>query len=420
MRKRRAPIAGGRRPVGHVDQHLVQLRGRQFLVERPVELDRGVEHPVDFVAAQGGDEHERGARGEEQGFEQGVLVFFAVIPHALVAADPLRLLEGLVHEVPLIHDDDDRPALLDRLARDGLVLHGHPLHGIEDEEDDVGPLDRLQRTQARKIFDRGGELGRGLDSGGVDQPEGILLAVPPLEVERQFDGIARRAGRLVDDEPVALEEAVGERGLADVGAADEAKTEGIGGGLGRAGPFLGARADPRQDRRAQVRLAPAVLGGHADRLAQAEPVGLGQVDLLIVEIGLVHDQKHVLLLPAQAGRDAPVQRRDAVQAVDDEEDQGGCVDGKADLFLRGRDQLRGGLSALEPEAAGVEQRVAAVLDLRGDHIPGDPGLIVHDGDPPAREPVEKPALAGVRPADQGDDAGMGHQPVALRLPAFAT
>jgi hypothetical protein len=69
-----------------------------------------------------------------------------------------------------------------------------------------------------KILHRGGELGRGLDSGRVDQAERVHLLVAALELEGQLDRVAGRAGQAVDDQAVALEEPVGERGLADVRA----------------------------------------------------------------------------------------------------------------------------------------------------------------------------------------------------------
>ena len=101
--------------------------------------------------------------------------------------------EGLVDEVPLVDDDGDRLAVLDRLARDRLVLLGHAVHRVEDEEDDVGALHRVERPQPREVFDGRGELGRRLDARGVDQAEGMQLPVPALEFERELDRVPGRA-----------------------------------------------------------------------------------------------------------------------------------------------------------------------------------------------------------------------------------
>ena len=113
--------------------------------------------------------------------------YFSILALALVAGRRRSARELLVNQIPFVDDDDDRLAILDRFAGDGFVLLGDAFDGVEHEEDHIGPLNCIERTQARKIFDRRRELRRGLDARGVDEPEGIHLAVAALEIEREFD-----------------------------------------------------------------------------------------------------------------------------------------------------------------------------------------------------------------------------------------
>ena len=86
--------------------------------------------------------------------KERLLVFLTVVALALRPGDPAMPLEGLVHQVPLVDDDRDRLAVLDRLARDGLVLLGHAVDGVEDQEHHVGPLHRVERSKPREVLDR--------------------------------------------------------------------------------------------------------------------------------------------------------------------------------------------------------------------------------------------------------------------------
>ena len=99
-------------------------------------------------------------------------------------------------------------------ARDLLVLVGHAGGAVDDEDDDVG----LLAGHERLLADARGEdvLGlSGLDAAGVD--EGEVAAVPVGVVIR---AVARDPARLVDDGVAAHRNAVDERGLSDVRAAD--------------------------------------------------------------------------------------------------------------------------------------------------------------------------------------------------------
>ncbi len=318
-----------------------------------------------------------------------------------------------MHQVPLVDDDSDRLAVLDRLAGDRLVLLRHAVQGVEDEEHDVRALHGVERPQARKVLHGRRQLCGRLDARRVNQPERVELPVPALEIEGELDRVAGRSRALVHDKAIALEEPVGERRLphvwapyetdADGPAFPHARRPGSGVLLGRIRPA----PYPLEDRLAERRLASSVLRGNEERLAQAQARDPLKVRLLFPKVSLVHDEDHRLAPEPEAGGDPVVEGRDALKPVDCEKDERCGVDGEADLlFGRLDDRGRGGLPLLQAEPAGVHERVA-VLDLGGDHVARHPGLVVHDGDPPAREPVEEPALADVGPAYDDDGAEHG-------------
>ncbi len=97
-------------------------------------------------------------------------------------------------------------------------------------------------------------------------------------------------------------------------------------------------------------------------------------------------------------------RRDRRHGVEHAHDDVGLGDREVDLPL---DPLPHGIIALGVEPARVDEREAP--SPRGDvavvAIAGHPGLVVHDRDALADQPVEQRALAGVGPPDQRDDPG---------------
>ena len=184
--------------------------------------------------------------------------------------DPLDVLvEGPVRlaldQVPLVDRDDEALALLDDVAGDVGVLGGETLDRVDHEDRDVGPRDCLQGAEGGVALGcrPGGDLAAPPDAGGVDQDD---LAAAPLE--GRVDRVAGRARDLGHDRPILPEEAVEERRLADVRAADE----------GDRGGLVGCRFDGDGG-------VPA--GGH--------PVGLvGPVELLVVTpVGLIADDERL-------------------------------------------------------------------------------------------------------------------------------
>ena len=113
-------------------------------------------------------------------------------------------------------------------------------------------------------------------------------------------------------------------------------------------------------------------------------------------------------------RDARVERRDALARIDDEQDHGRRLDGETHLLFRRLRDPRRRVTAGQPEAARIEQRVAAVLDLGIDDVAGHAGHVVNDGDALAHQPVEQAAFPHIGATDDGDSARNGNH---LRRPS---
>ena len=120
----------------------------------------------------------------------------------------------VVRRVDLVRGDDDRQLPAAQDLRDLLVARPHPRARVDHEQRDLGVGDRL----ARLVLDRDGQrvLVVEVDAAGVDQR--AAAAVP---LGRELLAVARDARPLVDDRLARLGEAVDERGLADVGIADD-------------------------------------------------------------------------------------------------------------------------------------------------------------------------------------------------------
>ncbi len=117
--------------------------------------------------------------------------------------------------VLLVHHEEDGLGGLADDARDLLVLVRDAGGAVDDEDDDVG----LLRGEDGLLADAGGKdvLGLdGLDAAGIDDDE--VAAVP---VGLVVAAVARDAAGLVDDGVAGDRDAVDERGLADVRAADD-------------------------------------------------------------------------------------------------------------------------------------------------------------------------------------------------------
>ncbi len=299
----------------------------------------------------------------------------------------------LVEGVPLVERDDDRPARVHRHGDDPLVLDADGLTGVDQDDGDLGLLDGCRRTQRGVVVGALLEVHTAADTGRVDELPGLAA-----ELDQLVDGVAGGAREGVHDDPVLAGHLVQQRGLADVGAADERDTaraaqcgaEGLGGGLGQR----------LQHRVEQVTGTAAVQRGDRVRFAEAQGPERGGVGLPALAVDLVGAEHHGLAGPAQQLDDGLVGVGRADGGVDHEDDRVGGLDG---VLRLGGD---GGVEAqhvLLP-AAGVDdlEAPAGPLRLVADAVTGDAGLVLHDGFAAADDPVHQGRLADVGAADDGE------------------
>ena len=162
------------------------------------------------------------------------------------------------------------------------------------------------------------------------------MSTSRISLSRHFhadgDAVARDAGLGAGDEAVVLEDAVDQRRLAGVGAADEGDAD----RLVRLGRRLGVgierlfafglrlqrnhRAGALQlllrsgERLVEIGHALAVLGGDRRRFAEAEPPGFEEAFIALLALALVGGEHDRLAGLAQQLREALVDRRHARRA----------------------------------------------------------------------------------------------------------
>ena len=116
----------------------------------------------------------------------------------------------------------DQMHVLARLAQhlcEALVQRRHPGAGVDHEEDDVGFPDGQLGLLAHAVLEAA--IGHVLVAGGVENAEGEVrdaaLGLAP---------VAGHAGRVVHQRDLAADQAIEQRGLADIGATDNGNGDG--------------------------------------------------------------------------------------------------------------------------------------------------------------------------------------------------
>jgi hypothetical protein len=121
---------------------------------------------------------------------------------------------GLLRVVDLVGDEDPGLPRAAEQVDDPRVARMHARLGVDDEQHQVGLGDRLLHlTLDRDVHRQVGVLDQ---AAGVHEPEGTSLPLGEREV-----AVTRGARLLADDGGVVPDDAVEERRLAHVGAADE-------------------------------------------------------------------------------------------------------------------------------------------------------------------------------------------------------
>ena len=117
------------------------------------------------------------------------------------------------------------------------------------------------------------------------------------------------------------------------------------------------------------------------------------------QIHFIYRKYHALAGRPKNGGDFLVQRSQPFLGVYHEYYGVGCDDGKVSLFICGVGYNFFGNSGRCKHSACIHQK-NIVGELFNYDIAGDSGLVMHNGNPARKQPVEKPAFAHIRPSDQ--------------------
>ena len=184
--------------------------------------------------------------------------------HRVAEAEPVELdrIEVAARVVDLVREHDHRLARGAQDRRELLVARRDARPRVDDEEDEVGLVDRRARLRG----DRGGP--NGPVSASSTPPVSTSRNVLAGPVAEELLAVARDAGRLVDDGRAGLRQPVDERRLADVREADDRDRAGdppTGSGRARslvhAGHWLRRAASPSGPARARASRRASPRGG---------------------------------------------------------------------------------------------------------------------------------------------------------------
>ena len=100
---------------------------------------------------------------------------------------------------------------------------------------------------------------------------------------------------------------------------------------------FGRRAQAFEDDRPQIIFTRSMLGRHPRRLTETKRIGAIELNLLVIKIGFVHDEQHILFRFTQHLRNAVVETGHTFESIDDKQNQVGRGDGEIHLLLRGLD-----------------------------------------------------------------------------------
>jgi len=150
--------------------------------------------------------------------------------------------------------------------------------------------------------------------------------------------------------------------------------------------------------------AAVVLRADGEGVGKAETRKLRGARRVLVQVDLVDREQQRLGGAAQHFGEILVERREAVLAVDDKEQD--IRRGERDLHFRA-DLIGKARIDLRADAAGINNLkwIVAELAERGNAVAGDTRHIVHDGDFASREAIEERGLADIGPTDDGNSAG---------------
>ena len=304
---------------------------------------------------------------------------------ANVFAHSVHGLAVLFDQIPLVYDDDAGLARVVRETGDLRILLGHALLRVDHDEAHVRAVNGHGRAQHAVTLDHIVDLRLFAHTGGVDKD---ILALLVFKI--RVDGVARRTGNIADDHALGAENAVRERGFANIGLTDEGDLDDVlifflfllGWKVLKAGVE-------------QVARAVAVDGGNGDWVAQSQVVELVKIGVDLT--GGVHliDRQHDRLAAAQQHiGDLLVGSRQAGLHIRQENDDVRVANGDLRLLAHERQNL---VVRARFDTAGIHQRkfAAAPLALAVDAVARDARRIFNDGEPLADELIKEHGLAHI-------------------------
>ncbi len=311
--------------------------------------------------------------------------------------DVLALLVG-AHEVPLVEQDDERAAALDRKACDLLVLFGDALGGVHDEQAHVRLVDGAKAPDEAVVLDVLVHEVALAHASGVDESVALALAL-----HDHVECVTRGAGDVAHDGAVLSGKAVGDGGLAHVRAADDCHPKGVLGILG----LLGLLGQGRHDLVEQVSRAVSVNGRDGPGLAESQGVEVPQGLLVRGVVKLVGHEEDRLARAAQDAGDRLVLVRDARGCVDDEDDDVGLDAGGLGLLADAAGEGVVGAAGLDAARVNEREVHAVPVGVMVAAVARDAAALMDDGFLLLGYAVHQCRLADVGSADDGDD-GLGH------------
>ena len=250
----------------------------------------------------------------------------------------------LVQAVPLVDGKYDARAGVDRVVQYVQVLFDDTFPGIHDDHGHFGAFQCRKRLHDGELLD------------GTLHPRTRLHAAPAAHTrgvdqqvvaERNVDRVAGGTRLAVDDLPLAANEPIDERRLADVGSPDDGYAN-----PGRIDHGLGGRIRQTPGQATgELRDAPTMRGGHRTAIAEpqrGELEGGGRR----CAVHLVDDHHDFLAVPAQVARNVPIRRRQTLPGIGNEHRNVGLDDRQHRLV----GHLLVDVASLVRQAPGVDQR----------------------------------------------------------------
>ena len=266
----------------------------------------------------------------------------------------------------------------------------HTVLGVHDEQADVGAFHRARGAECRIELEIFFDLAALAQPGGVDEDE-----LAALVLKWRVDGIARRPGLVVDDQPVLTEELVDQTRLADVRPADDGHVDGF--------AFVGFRSIRQQRHEPIEQIATALPHrcGHGERIAEAQLIERELARLVGEIVRLVHDQQQRPLRLTEKLGDLEVQRVDPRFDVDHEEQHVAVRDRLLDLRA---DRAVDRIGRPGDQAPGVHQPEPPAVPLSRREMPvaGHAGLRIDDRLAASDDAIEQRRFSDVGATDDGD------------------